>query len=331
MRLRREGAMRSAHMSNAGGSAYRPDIDGLRAFAVLAVVGYHAFPEMFPGGFIGVDVFFVISGYLISGIVLTDLRRGTFSLWIFYQRRIRRIVPALIIVLLTALAAGWFVLFPDEYRALGKHVFGGVLFVDNFLLWQEAGYFDSEVKAKPLLHLWSLGIEEQFYIILPLLLWYCAKRHFQKLSVVFIICIASFWLNVHYIPKPVVDFYNPLTRAWELLAGVLLCVAMRHVSAKEIYLKLDMLLGKAVYDMKVTNDGRGLNFLLAVFGVILLVCALLLVRSRNPYPGWHAVLPVLGTMLLLAAHGVCVPKKLGGGGGGFLQLKEFWRIKRPFS
>lgn len=274
-------------MSNAGTAAYRPDIDGLRAFAVLAVVGYHAFPAILPGGFIGVDVFFVISGYLISGIILKELQQGTFRLWNFYQRRILRIFPALIIVLAAALVLGWFILFPDEYRALGKHAFGGAFFVDNFLLWQEAGYFDVEANAKPLLHLWSLGIEEQFYIMLPLLLWYCAKKHFRTPTVIAVICIFSFLLNVYYIPKPEADFYNPFTRAWELLAGAVLCIAMRHESAMTAYLK----------------DNRRLNSVLAVFGVILLVCALLLARSRNPYPGWCAVLPVLGAMSLLAAGG----------------------------
>jgi len=167
--------------------AYRPDIDGLRAFAVLAVVVYHAFPATLKGGFIGVDVFFVISGYLISGIILNDLQQGTFSLWNFYSRRIRRIFPALIVVLAAVLIFGWFALFPDEYRALGKHVLGGAAFISNFLLWREAGYFDVVGKAKPLLHLWSLGIEEQFYIIFPLLLWCCAKKHFRIVTVVIIL------------------------------------------------------------------------------------------------------------------------------------------------
>ena len=137
--------------------------------AVLSVVWYHAFPASLRGGFVGVDVFFVISGFLISTIIFSNLDRGTFSLVEFYNRRIRRIFPALILVLVACLAFGWFRLFADEFAQLGKHVAGGMGFVANFLLWGESGYFDDAAEAKPLLHLWSLGIEEQFYIFWPLL------------------------------------------------------------------------------------------------------------------------------------------------------------------
>src|SRR6185295_2121031 len=141
--------------------AYRPDVDGLRAVAVLAVLGYHAFPGAMPGGFTGVDAFFVISGFLITGIILDDLGAGRFTLAGFYWRRIRRIFPALILVLSAVLLLGWQVLLPDEFRTLGKHVAAGAGFVSNIALWREAGYFDAAAEAKPLLHLWSLGIEEQ--------------------------------------------------------------------------------------------------------------------------------------------------------------------------
>jgi hypothetical protein len=155
---------------------YRSDIDGLRAIAVLAVIGFHAFPTWIRGGFVGVDVFFVISGYLISTILLTGMERGSFSFSQFYIRRIRRIFPALIIVLSGCLVAGWFLLFSHEYMALGKHVAGSAAFVSNFVLWNEAGYFDKAAETKPLLHIWSLGIEEQFYIVWPLLLYLVWKR-----------------------------------------------------------------------------------------------------------------------------------------------------------
>ena len=144
---------------------YRKYIDGLRAIAVLLVVGFHAFPKSLPGGFIGVDVFFVISGYLISTIILTDLRQGDFSFKHFYARRIRRILPALLTVLSACLIFGWFALLSDEYQLLGKHTAGGAFFISNILLWSETGYFDTAAELKPLLHLWSLGIEEQFYSI----------------------------------------------------------------------------------------------------------------------------------------------------------------------
>jgi peptidoglycan/LPS O-acetylase OafA/YrhL len=280
---------------------YRPDIDGLRAAAVLAVLGYHYFPRNFPGGFVGVDVFFVISGFLICGIILDDLQSATFSLWNFYSRRIRRIFPALIVVLAALLVFGWFALFPDEYRALGKHVFGGSAFISNFLLWREAGYFDVVAKAKPLLHLWSLGIEEQFYIVFPLLLWGCAKKHFRIVAVIIALYLASFMENMHRLPNPVLNFYSPLARAWELLAGALLCKLMRHPLSTELGRKLDIFAGKIIYENERENDSRNLGLFLALLGVILLIAALLIARDNRPYPGWYALLPVSGAMFLIAA------------------------------
>ncbi|WP_347989338.1 acyltransferase [Methylomonas sp. AM2-LC] len=143
---------------------YRADIDGLRAIAVLAVVAFHVFPGAIPGGFIGVDIFFVISGFLISGILIRSFENENFSYKEFYARRINRIFPALILVMGISLAFGWFVLMSDEYKQLNKHTAGGAGFISNFILWEEAGYFDTEADKKPLLHLWSLAIEEQFYI-----------------------------------------------------------------------------------------------------------------------------------------------------------------------
>lgn len=144
---------------------YRPDIDGLRAIAILVVILFHAFPTKIPGGFIGVDIFFVISGFLISTIIFSSLEGDRFSLVEFYIRRIRRIFPALFVVLLTCFGIGWFVLVADEYRQLGKHMAAGTAFIQNFILWKESGYFDNSAETKPLLHLWSLAVEEQFYIL----------------------------------------------------------------------------------------------------------------------------------------------------------------------
>jgi peptidoglycan/LPS O-acetylase OafA/YrhL len=148
---------------------YRPDIDGLRAIAVFAVVLFHAFPKLVQGGFVGVDIFFVISGYLISGLIFSQAQHGNFSFLEFYARRARRIFPALVLVLSACMVLAWFVEFPPHFKTLGKHVAGGSAFISNFLLWQESGYFDSNALTKPLLHLWSLGVEEQFYIFWPLL------------------------------------------------------------------------------------------------------------------------------------------------------------------
>src|SRR3954453_7184492 len=147
------------------GTAYRPDIDGLRAAAVISVVVFHAFPHSLRGGFIGVDIFFVISGFLITSIIIADLANGSFRLRTFYARRVKRIFPALILVLVTALLLGCIFLYTDEYKELGKQVAASAGFAANLLFWQEANYFDLAAETKPLLHLWSLGIEEQYYIL----------------------------------------------------------------------------------------------------------------------------------------------------------------------
>jgi peptidoglycan/LPS O-acetylase OafA/YrhL len=203
--------------------SYRPDIDGLRAIAVLAVVIYHAFPKILKGGFIGVDVFFVISGYLISTILYEDFSKGRFSFANFYSRRIKRIFPSLIIVLFSCFMFGWFVLTAEEYRQLGKHIAAGAGFISNFIFWNEAGYFDNSADTKPLLHLWSLGIEEQFYIIWPLLLWIAWKSKFSLLGLILLVGTASFILSILGVNRDLVaTFYSPQTRFWELLSGSLL-------------------------------------------------------------------------------------------------------------
>lgn len=174
---------------------YRPDIDGLRAVAIVSVIAFHAFPGRMPGGFIGVDIFFVISGFLISTIIFSSLERDRFSLEEFYIRRIRRIFPALILVLLACLVFGWFVLLKDAYAQLGKHTAAGAGFIQNFVLWRESGYFDTDAETKPLLHLWSLAIEEQFYIFWPLLLAFVWKRRWSFLKITSVIAIVSFAAN----------------------------------------------------------------------------------------------------------------------------------------
>lgn len=146
---------------------YRSDIDGLRSIAVLSVVAYHYFPPILRGGFIGVDIFFVISGYLISTIIFNELDKNMFSILNFYRRRINRIFPTLSVVLVASLAFGWIALFPDEYASLGRNTLASAAFLENIFLWMQSGYFDSDSVKKPLLHIWSLGVEEQFYIIYP--------------------------------------------------------------------------------------------------------------------------------------------------------------------
>jgi peptidoglycan/LPS O-acetylase OafA/YrhL len=158
-------------VSSRAGLAYRADIDGLRAVAVLLVVGFHAFRSSVPGGFVGVDIFFVISGFLITGIILDAQEKCTFSFRQFYMRRIRRIFPALIIVLMFTFLVSWYLLLPDKMISLGRNLSGGAFFLSNIVLLNETGYFDIAANEKPLLHLWSLGVEEQFYIFWPLVAW----------------------------------------------------------------------------------------------------------------------------------------------------------------
>jgi peptidoglycan/LPS O-acetylase OafA/YrhL len=265
-----------------GERSYRPDIDGLRAIAVMFVIGFHAFPTLIPGGFIGVDVFFVISGFLISGILLDNFSLGHPNLGEFYLRRIRRIFPALIFVMLTALIAGWFVLWSDQYQQLGKHIVGGATFIVNGMLWNESGYFDAAAETKPLLHLWSLGVEEQFYILWPLLLaaaWKFQHRYRALIAGVSIISLAAnLWLAQRNIA---IDFYSPFTRFWELLAGSGLAWAMRRDNYPRSHVT-----------PRMADE-------LAIMGFLSLIISILVYDKNMPYPGWRALLPVIGTCFLI--------------------------------
>ena len=256
---------------------YRPDIDGLRAVAVLSVVAYHAFPKWLPGGFTGVDVFFVISGFLITRIVLDDLEAGSFGFVDFYARRVRRLFPALLLVLATSFAIAWIVLLPNEYAQLGKYMAAGAAFVANAVPWHEAGYFDSSAATKPLLHLWSLGIEEQFYALWPLLLWLGWKRRRSIPWIMAGVGIASFALNIAGIGKDAVGtFYAPQTRLWELACGGGLAWmgAPRKSAVSEA---------------------------LSVVGCLLLAWGMAMIDRTSSYPGALALVPVLGAGLVIAA------------------------------
>src|SRR5262249_11722104 len=217
--------------------AYRPDIDGLRAVAVLSVVGFHAVPSAVPGGFTGVDIFFVISGFLISSIIFGGLQNNAFDFLMFYVRRMKRIFPALIVVLLASFTLGWFYLFTDEYKQLGKHIAGGAGFISNFMLLNEAGYFDQAAETKPLLHLWSLGIEEQFYLAWPILLWTVWRLRLNVLAFIIAVALISFAFNIAAsASEPAAAFYSPHTRFWELLAGSLLAWgAVSRGAAQDVF------------------------------------------------------------------------------------------------
>lgn len=275
-----------------GSQKYRPDIDGLRAIAVLSVIGFHAFPGGGQGGFIGVDIFFVISGFLISFIIFDSLRQGNFSFIEFYSRRIRRIFPALLVVLITCYGFGWFVLFADEYKQLGKHIVGGASFVSNFVLSNESGYFDTLAEKKPLLHLWSLGIEEQFYIVWPILLWLAWKRRMNLLTLTLLVLIISFALNLGRVKSdPVGTFYSPQTRFWELLAGSILAYVTLH--KQDIFQKFRKRL-------KSSHVSAWRN-VQSLFGASLIAGGFFLIERESHFPGWWAVLPALGTVLIISA------------------------------
>jgi peptidoglycan/LPS O-acetylase OafA/YrhL len=268
-------------------SNYRGDIDGLRAIAVLSVLGFHAFPTMFPSGFIGVDIFFVISGFLISSIILKALAEGSFSFFDFYSRRIKRIFPALFIVLLTCFAVGWFVLLPDELKQLGKHMAAGAGFGSNLILLSESGYFDNLSDTKPLLHLWSLGIEEQFYMAWPLLLWLAWKRKIDLFLAIFGLLLLSFLLNVSMIHKHATSvFYMPQTRIWELLVGALLAYIQNHGQThKFTFSRPSSTLSPHVWSS---------------FGVLLISVSYFFLTKDKRFPGWWALLPTLGAASIIS-------------------------------
>lgn len=266
---------------------YRPDIDGLRAIAVLAVVIFHAFPGRLQGGFIGVDIFFVISGFLISTIIFQNLDKSTFSFSEFYSRRIKRIFPALFLVLSSCFIFGWFALLSEEFKQLGKHIAAGSAFISNFVLWSEVGYFDNSAETKPLLHLWSLGIEEQFYIFWPLLLWIGWKLRLNLVLVTIVVAAISFLLNIlNVFENPTATFFSPITRAWELLFGTLLAWVTLY--------RKESIVSKI-------NEHKIISNILSILGIGLLGLGFLTINKSVTFPGFWAVIPVLGTVFIIAA------------------------------
>ncbi|UVW28316.1 acyltransferase family protein [Massilia sp. H6] len=291
MKLEKQIPLGDPLVNGVGHLPYRRDIDGLRALAVLSVVVFHAFPAWLRGGFIGVDIFFVISGFLISSIVLRELGQGSFSFAHFYARRVKRIFPALILVLACCLAFGWLALFPDEYQQLGKHVLGGAGFAANFFYWAQIGYFDTAADTKPLLHLWSLGIEEQFYILWPVIMLVAWKRRMNLLLVAGVLALASFVVNIGGVANHAsATFYSPASRAWELLLGAgLACLHARGTGAGPLS-------GRALALARHLSPN-----LLSWSGVLLLALGLALITRERQFPGWLALLPVLAAVLLISA------------------------------
>jgi len=285
---------------------YRPDIDGLRAVAVLAVIGFHYFPRWVTGGFVGVDIFFVISGFLIANIILSDLDRDRFSFRDFYARRVRRIFPALLLVLAAVLAFGWWVFLSFEFEALGKHVLGGAAFMANILYWRESGYFDPAAITKPLLHLWSLGIEEQFYLLFPGLLYLSRKFKLRAVFVIGVLLALSFFYNYFVLYKQgqaAADFYSPLARFGELMIGAALAAAKRSgaVFQPKLRNKVDQALATISFEKPVKHKGGVCSTFISTFGLILISIAIFIFRERPVYPGHWALIPTLGTALVILA------------------------------
>lgn len=269
---------------------YRRDIDGLRSLAVLPVVLFHAHVAGFDGGYVGVDIFFVISGYLITSILAKDIDAGRFSLVTFYERRIRRIFPALFVLLLAVLLGGIAILLPSFLRELPGTVVGTLLFVSNIIFWRKSGYFSGDSEQKPLLHTWSLGVEEQFYIFFPVILFLLARYAPRyRLPVIAVMAIASLVACIALTaPYPDASFYLIHSRAWELLAGSLLALGavpqLRSPFAREV---------------------------VSLAGAVAILVAIFRFTDQTPFPGYAALLPVLGSVALLhSAPGTLVGKLL---------------------
>lgn len=283
---------------------YRPDIDGLRALAVLSVVAFHAFPSLIRGGFIGVDVFFVISGYLISTIIFNSVALKVFSFRVFYARRIRRIFPALIVVMVLSLLYGWFALLPKELAELGKHIVGGSAFLSNIMLWFESGYFDRSSDLKPMLHLWSLGVEEQFYIFWPLLAWIAWWRGLSWFWLVTVLCAGSFLANVEIVNSaPTEAFYSPYTRFWELLVGSFLAYCSFSSEGRLACTKkfVQQRLLVALFRRSPIEAKKIVVELASITGFVLIGLALWNINSEMSFPGYWALLPVLGAACLISS------------------------------
>jgi peptidoglycan/LPS O-acetylase OafA/YrhL len=296
-------------------SHYRPDIDGLRAIAVLVVVGYHAFPAWIPGGYIGVDIFFVISGYLITDIIFRKMLAGSFTIIDFYQRRVRRIFPALILVTAVTFAIGWFYLPPRDLQSLGTNIAGGAVFIQNIVLLGQVGYFDLAAGRKPLLHLWSLGIEEQYYIAWPIILLAVRRWRLNAVTLTFILIAASFWLDLAILRKNVdLAFYLPFTRAWELLIGSVLSIWL--ITANDVPIAVWIVNGCRRISAKIENGlqqlvwasgtpprGNLTRDLFALGAIAAIAGAVHRFSSNTPYPGTFTLVPVLAATVLILTSG----------------------------
>ena len=274
---------------------YRAEIDGLRALAVIPVILYHAGFKLFSGGYVGVDVFFVISGYLITTIILAELEAGTFSLIHFYERRARRILPALFVVMFVCLPFAWFWLLPDAMKQFSESLVAVSTFASNILFWRTSGYFDTATELKPLIHTWSLAVEEQYYVLFPLFLmlaWKLGKRWIVGLlAVVFVISLAGAqWLSATH---PSFNFFMLPTRGWELLIGAFIAFYYSRHNIKKHHHFIEQL-GSLI-------------------GLLLITYSVFAYNDQTPFPSVYALVPTLGAALIIifATHKTIVGKLLG--------------------
>ena len=275
---------------------YRPDIDGLRAIAVLAVVFFHTFPSQISGGFLGVDIFFVISGFLITDYINQNINNNSFNLLNFYKRRILRIFPALLLVLTFSIIFGWLILYPIAYQNLAKHILGAVSFISNFILYKEAGYFDIPSEQKPLLHLWSLGVEEQFYIFLPFLLLII---HRFKLNFLLILMIVlSLALNIRWADNQNLIFYMPITRAYELLLGSLLA---HHSNIPNSFLGLLQSILRKINIFEAIKLDVYFKNILSILGLIMIFYSLFMFPKDTFFSIHFTMIVILGSFLIISA------------------------------
>jgi len=269
---------------------YRKEIDGLRAVAVIPVIFFHAGIKYFEGGFIGVDIFFVISGYLITSILIQDIEKNNFSLINFYDRRVRRILPALFFVMLITIPFAWLWMMPTQMEGYSRSLIASTLFLSNILFWKERNYFEIGVEEKPLIHTWSLSIEEQYYLIFPIFLfyaWYFGKK--KVFWIILLISLISFilsewgWRN-----RPMANFFLTPTRTWELLVGSLTAL---YLSGQKIK----------------SND------LLSFLGLLFILLSVFFYDKNTPFPSFYTLLPISGVVMLIiyANDNTLIAKLLG--------------------
>ncbi len=265
---------------------HRQEIDGLRALAVLPVILFHAGFQNFSGGFVGVDIFFVISGYLITSIILTEKQAGTFTLISFYERRARRILPALYLVIFSCLPFAWLWMWPSDMKDFSQSLIAVSTFVSNIFFSKKSGYFDTDIELNPLLHTWSLGVEEQYYVLFPIVLlltWRLGKQWIVGILIVAAIISLAIaqWGSLH---NPVANFYLLQARGWELLTGVFIAFYFSHVNSIEA---------------QAENAKLLFNQSASLFGLALITYAVFTFDKSTPFPGLYALMPTVGASLII--------------------------------